>query len=462
MTQILYSNQTIRITIPSGQSIAISTASGSYSAYVVNGFYKNTVLATSSSTGAVFGPYINGGAVIELSVSNNAIVSYDVGVSPVLTFKPDSQYSLDSNGDVNGFIAPDGTLIGLVSTASLSADTGASLVGYLPTDGNPSATTVAARLALLDGISPTVTGLDAQAAAAVNSLRDATAVVGGTPGWVNAGIWNRTIAGAAETSFEWGIVGVMDNYATAGENVAIYGQGNKRAAGTTWAGCFEARDFTQVANPTAGLIGIEVDVFGNGSDASGNRVGIDLVAGKGVSGGDPCVVGWGIRLGPINNDPSQASFGAGILLQGNMTTGISIASTGTWGINFSGAKTIGIDLSSGTHSAAAIRIKEDEYLAFDSSSVHKLKFNSGGALQYLKNTDVLFSVFDSGDVSLFGPVLINTTQVLTARRTGYTNAMTGTADRATAYDTSTISLAQLAQRVKAIEDDLLTHGLIGV
>lgn len=51
-------------------------------------------------------------------------------------------------------------------------------------------------------------------------------------------------------------------------------------------------------------------------------------------------------------------------------------------------------------------------------------------------------------------------RVLTRRRTGYTNAMTGTADRATSYATSTITLPQLAERVKALQDDLTLHGLI--
>lgn len=70
--------------------------------------------------------------------------------------------------------------------------------------------------------------------------------------------------------------------------------------------------------------------------------------------------------------------------------------------------------------------------------------------------------FDS-DVTLNGGLTyqIAAVQVVTSRRTGYTNAMTGTANRATAYDTSTITLVQLAERVKALQDDLTTHGLIG-
>jgi hypothetical protein len=69
----------------------------------------------------------------------------------------------------------------------------------------------------------------------------------------------------------------------------------------------------------------------------------------------------------------------------------------------------------------------------------------------------------AGDVTVpTGKVFrVNAIQVVSARVTGYTNAMTGTKNRATAYATGTITLVQLAERVGAIEDDLLAHGLIG-
>ncbi|HYI43722.1 MAG TPA: hypothetical protein VD768_08890 [Sphingomicrobium sp.] len=51
------------------------------------------------------------------------------------------------------------------------------------------------------------------------------------------------------------------------------------------------------------------------------------------------------------------------------------------------------------------------------------------------------------------------TQVLGARRTGW-SAATGTATR-TSFDTATVTTAQLAERFKALTDDLLAHGLIG-
>jgi hypothetical protein len=50
-------------------------------------------------------------------------------------------------------------------------------------------------------------------------------------------------------------------------------------------------------------------------------------------------------------------------------------------------------------------------------------------------------------------------QVLSNRRTGW-SAATGTATR-TAFATSTVTTAQLAERVKALIDDLLAHGVIG-
>lgn len=60
----------------------------------------------------------------------------------------------------------------------------------------------------------------------------------------------------------------------------------------------------------------------------------------------------------------------------------------------------------------------------------------------------------------FGVVLkADGTQVVGARRTGWTTA-SGTATR-TSFDTAGVTTAQLAERVKALIDDLAAHGLIG-
>jgi hypothetical protein len=259
----------------------------------------------------------------------------------------------------------------------LAAPNGASLIGYTPTDSG-GVTTVNNRLQLLDGVSPTTSGTDGNIKASINAFRDASAVTGGTAGYVNSTIYARTITGATETSFEWANLAIMDNYATAGENVALYGQGNKRGVGPTWGIVSEARDFTQTANPTKGLVGLEVGIFANNTDTNFQRVGIDISVGKGVAGGTINTTTYGLRVGPTNNDLTEGQVTDGIALNGNMVVGIQISSSGTWGIQLSGTYGIGVDLSSATTSTSAIRIKNGDNMAFDASSVYRLRHNSSG------------------------------------------------------------------------------------
>ena len=69
---------------------------------------------------------------------------------------------------------------------------------------------------------------------------------------------------------------------------------------------------------------------------------------------------------------------------------------------------------------------------------------------------------DPGDTNfnVQGAYRKNNTQVVGARDTGWV-AMTNTANKNTAYDTTTVTLPQLAARVKSLQDALTTHGLIG-
>lgn len=71
----------------------------------------------------------------------------------------------------------------------------------------------------------------------------------------------------------------------------------------------------------------------------------------------------------------------------------------------------------------------------------------------------LLSLGVSGDIETTGFVKVDGVRVVGNRMTGWT-APTGTASRAV-FDTGTVTLVQLAQRVKALIDDLATHGLIG-
>lgn len=78
----------------------------------------------------------------------------------------------------------------------------------------------------------------------------------------------------------------------------------------------------------------------------------------------------------------------------------------------------------------------------------------------IKNTAPSDAFDVTGSINVSSVFKVASTQVVSTRKTGYT-AMTGTADRAGAYDTSTITLQQLAERMKALLDDLTSHGLIG-
>jgi hypothetical protein len=287
--------------------------------------------------------------------------------------------------------------------ALLAASNGATLIGYTPSDTNVPET-LNSRMQLLDGVSVTAGALDSYAGSSINVFRDASAVSGGTFGYVNAATVARTTTGATETSFEWTNLAIMDNYSTAGQNVAFYGQGNRRSTGPTWAGVFEARDHTQAANPTIGMVSVEVDSFANGTDNNFERIGIDIVAGKGVAGGVKGVTGIGLRIAPVNGDTTQAMYGKGILLFGDITEGINISSAGTRGIYFTSTAIhqVGIDLGFSTNSTSAIRIKNGENIAFDASSVYRLRHQSGaipGLTYSVSGADkVLFS--DVGGIVL--------------------------------------------------------------
>jgi hypothetical protein len=69
------------------------------------------------------------------------------------------------------------------------------------------------------------------------------------------------------------------------------------------------------------------------------------------------------------------------------------------------------------------------------------------------NGTTYFQVASNGNVSIAG------TRILTSQRPGWT-AATGTATRST-FATGSVTLSQLAEHVKALIDDLLSHGIIG-
>lgn len=137
-----------------------------------------------------------------------------------------------------------------------------------------------------------------------------------------------------------------------------------------------------------------------------------------------------------------------------------------------------IDTQSGNFSSAAIRLGNgaSQAINFGGGSFGTSPFlygDSGGGLNVNMGASGFLIINNPAGAQRFtfdqyggfnmpnnGVVKINSTQVIAQRDTGWT-AMTGTADKSTAYATSTVTLAQLAGRVMSIQAALTTHGLIG-
>lgn len=105
-------------------------------------------------------------------------------------------------------------------------------------------------------------------------------------------------------------------------------------------------------------------------------------------------------------------------------------------------------------------------LSFIDSADSGVSCDSNGDVSIISNGTAYLTVSSTGaafteniDLASGKVYEINGTQVVGARVTGWA-AATGTATRTT-FVTSTVTLEQLAERVKALIDDLVAHGLIG-
>lgn len=109
-------------------------------------------------------------------------------------------------------------------------------------------------------------------------------------------------------AFEWAALFSMSNYANQGEDVACYAKGFKYANGPTWAGCFEAKDFS--GGNAGALYGLEVDVWANGP-GNGSRFGIGFNFGSATTG-EPPVIDYGIDFSPSRHNRASAALGRAI------------------------------------------------------------------------------------------------------------------------------------------------------
>jgi hypothetical protein len=114
-------------------------------------------------------------------------------------------------------------------------------------------------------------------------------------------------------------------------------------------------------------------------------------------------------------------------------------------------------------------LRTDEGTFLDTTPIrlgasHKISFSTTNANLFIRSNSNKIEFGQTIDIlnpeETTVAVRVNGTRVLGPRRTGWTTAPTGTATKTT-YDTTTVTTAQLAERVKALIDDLIFHGVIG-
>ena len=246
---------------------------------------------------------------------------------------------------------------------------------------------------------------------------------GGTPGYTASTVRIDTYVDANATDFQWGILSVLRNHATAGENTAAYFVGYRYSTGPTWGATIEVKDY--VLNPTTGAIALEVDVTATGDDPNNARVGIDLAirnndpADPDAPVGGDCVVGWGYRI------QNGGSAGAKVKVGYGFYTGM--------------LADVCFDASLAT-SGIGLKLKANQAAVFSSDNTRKL-YHNGGGLIIANGASTLFTFTDGG------AIWIGANQVLGSRITGTPAAAT---DLATA-----ITLANF------LRSSGMAHGFIG-
>lgn len=273
-----------------------------------------------------------------------------------------------------------------------------------------------------------------------------------------------SISAGGGDQIEWAISGEVtnsdDTRVAAEGGTAVSGVALKQAAntGTMFGGHFQVKDETGLAT-VGGIVGVECNIQGNGPDTNGNRIGIDLIA-RTYGAGDAGEFTAGLRI--RNSASGSGKWTTALLIQdGAQATPTAIAIQNSPGtavgaaLTDTGSKANGIILG-GTYGGSALRLNAGSYIAMEATGGVKTAFGVAANVWGFYNGASERVGFD---MTATPKVRVGGLGVVGARRTGWA-AATGTATR-TAFDTATATTAQLAERVKALLDDLTTHGLIG-
>ncbi|WP_267550464.1 hypothetical protein [Rhizobium rhizogenes] len=289
----------------------------------------------------------------------------------------------------------------------------------------------------------------------------------GTTGFENAAILARNIVSASATdSYEDAGLFILDNSSPGpSQNAAGRFVGNKKSTGSTWSLANETSDSTGAANPTGGLLGIEQIISANGTDGNNTRVGYDSVISRPNNGGvfSGATVEGAVAYRAVNQVADSAANRWKIAFQAR-----TVASGGGFDCAF--------DSSQATLTATgfAFRMANGQRFAFTTNGDRYMRY-AAASIRFFQGTIDHFIINDDGSIDPQGVIKVQGTQVVTSRRTGWT-ADTGTAKRTAnatysgtaeaAYTQATIqtlmnTVRDLSQTIKALKDDLITHGLIG-
>lgn len=103
----------------------------------------------------------------------------------------------------------------------------------------------------------------------------------------------------------------------------------------------------------------------------------------------------------------------------------------------------------------------NDYWFYDTAALRWKVVVGGVETLQVSNTQITIPQVNCTGIVLVGNhIQVSGSKVVGARILGY-SAFTGALNRGSVYDTSTVTLVQLAERVAAIQADLTSHGLIG-
>lgn len=110
MSNTLSGGRSVDLNVQAGQSLKVTTISGTYTAIVLAGAGAGSALATDSASGATYGPYTSA-VTIRVKVSATGFVDYDVGAIPSLDYKSPAYFGHNADGDISSLVDGAGNVV---------------------------------------------------------------------------------------------------------------------------------------------------------------------------------------------------------------------------------------------------------------------------------------------------------------------------------------------------------------